>query len=367
MTDVSAETAAVLLSKGFCEIYDRIVGDGAAVRQDATLPPSARLALARLSRIALADGAENDFGASIHEAMDRACSPFKDWGLPSFAPPFKHADVCLIDLDLGVPTDDCRELARSTGSEAAILEEIQHERLRAALKGYAAKEQSRAYADIREFVVRNPVVPYGDILRFIGDGGHLAAARTITQFYRDIPLAALHGGVARRCANCGSLLWPDRDAASFPEGRCRLSQCRLSHPHPAKRDDIAKPAEWKLADPGVLAYWIGPGLDEIRIHDALKAAGRKVALYPQADAADVGVDGLAVGVDVKTYASPVLLAAKLSRSIGRLDMFARKIVAVPDAKLTVNQRYLEQLHAAYTGKHVLEFMTVSQAIGMLSR
>lgn len=367
MSGLPEESAAVLLARGLCEIYDRIVGDGVAVRQDATLPQSARVALTRLSGIALANGADDDFGASVHQVMDRACSPFRDWGLPSFAPPFKHADVTLIDRDLGVPTGDCRELARSAGSESAIHEEIQHESLRAALRGYAPKEQSRAYAAIREFVVRNPVAPYGDILSFIGDGGHLAAAQTITRFYRNIPLGALHGGVARRCAHCGSLLWPDRDAANFPEGRCRLSQCRLSHSHPAKRDDIANPDEWKLADPGVLAYWVGPGLDEIRIHDALKAAGRKVALYPQADAADVGVDGLAVGIDVKTYASPVLLAAKLSVSIGRLDIFARKIVAAPDAKLTVNPRYLEHLATAYTGQHALEFMTVSQAIRALSR
>ena len=117
----------------------------------------------------------------------------------------------------------------------------------------------------------------------------------------------------------------------------------------------------------VLAYWVGPGLDEIRIHDALAAAGRKVTLYPLADAADIGLDGLAVGVDVKTYASPIVLGARLTRTIGRLGLFARRILAVPDDKLLINRDYLPQLRAAYAGPVSIEFMTVSEAIRDLSR
>jgi hypothetical protein len=366
MAEALAEATAVLLARGFAEIFDRIVGDGEVVRQDATMPQSARRALALVSGLCLAEGAE-DLGASVHIAMDRACEPFGNWGLAQFRPPFRYAEVALIERDLGMPTHDCREMASSGGSETAVYEEIHHEQLRQALKDYPGQERSRAYTAIRELVVRNPVLREQDLHRFVVEQGHAPAARTIMSFYRSIPQAALHGSLARRCAGCGGLLWPDRDTAAFPEGRCRIQQCRVAHPTPVKRDDIIDPAQWRLGTNAVMAYWVGPGLDEIQIHDALKAAGKKVVLYPQADAADVGLNGLDVGIDVKTYASPVLLGAKLTRSIGRLEMFARKILVVPDGKLRLNPRYLEQLRGSYQGSHALEFMTVSTAIAELGR
>lgn len=188
----------------------------------------------------------------------------------------------------------------------------------------------------------------------------------IASYCRPVPAAALFDGSARRCGHCGSLLWPDRDRAAWPDGRCRIRQCRLAHPAALVGEEIAVPAEWQVATPAIMAYWVGPGLDEIRIHDALRAAGRDAALYPLADAADVGVDGVSVGIDVKAYASPIVLAARLSRSIGRLALFSRRILAVPDDKLSINPRYLQQLRDAYRGSCELEFMTASQAIRTLA-
>jgi hypothetical protein len=359
MTGDAAEVTARLLARGLVEIYERIVNYGEPVRQDASLPGAARRALARLSELSLEAGVE-DLGASIHVAMDRACGPFRDWGLPQFAPPFRHADVALIDRDLGVPTEDCREMAGAGGSEASALEEIHHESLRGALQGYSSKERNHAYSAIREFVVRNPAVDKERLHGFVAEGGHAAAAKVIMSFYRPVPQAALFGGLGRRCGHCGALLWPDRDAA-FPEGRCRIRQCRLAHPQPAIGDEIP-PELWQLATNALLGFWVGPGLDEIRVFDALKRARRNVTLYPQADAADVGVDGLAVGIDVKTYASPIVLAARLTRSIGRLELFDRRIIAFPDDKLRLNRRYGDQLREAYQGSRGLEFMTVTDAI-----
>jgi hypothetical protein len=108
-----------------------------------------------------------------------------------------------------------------------------------------------------------------------------------------------------------------------------------------------------------------PGLDEIRIFDALRAAGRNAALYPNGDAADVGVDGTEIGIDVKSYASPIVLGQRLTRSIGRFGSFRRRILAVPDDKLASNPHYLEQLAATYEGAARLEFMTTSQTLRSL--
>jgi hypothetical protein len=123
---------------------------------------------------------------------------------------------------------------------------------------------------------------------------------------------------------------------------------------------IDQPAVYRLANAALLAFWVGPGLDEIRLHDLLSRSGRSSTLYPFMDAADVGLDGLDVGLDVKSYASPIVLAARLSRGIGRLAMFARRIIVVPDYKLRLNPRYLQDLRAFYSGGDELEFLSVSQ-------
>ena len=288
MGRMEAELALIMMAKSLADVFDRVSTSGAAVRQDSDLPPSARRALTLLSGLCLRSGFAEDLGASVHVAMDRACIPLRDWGLPQFAGGFKYADAILIDRDLGVPTDDCRELARQGGGEALALEEIHHEGLRAAVAGYPQRQRNGAYTALREFVVRNPATTYDAILTFLVEGEHMAAAKTVTDFYRPVPQGALFGSVARRCNACGSLLWPERDLSSYPFGRCRIRQCRLANPESTVGEDIPDPYNWRLATPAVLAYWVGPGLDEIAIYDKLNAAGRKVELYPQADAADVG-------------------------------------------------------------------------------
>lgn len=367
MNAISPEVVSILLAKGFSDIFQGVVGEGLTIQQDKSLPPSARRALALLSRLSLEESHGEDLGANIHDAMERACTPFMKWGLSSFEPPFGYAEVSLINRDLGVPTEECNELASQAGSEVSIMEELHHEQLRQALETYPQRQRGRAYTEIRGFIVRNPVVAYADLQLFISEGGHAAIANVIQSFYRGLPAAALHGEVARLCGWCGSLLWPERDQQSFPFGRCRLSQCRLEHPHPALGREVDAPSAWRTATPSILQYWVGPGLDEVRIYDSLKSAGREAVLYPQSDAADVGLDGLQVGIDVKTYASPVLLAHKLSRSIGQLGLFRRKIIAVPDRRLSLNSHYLDHLRETYRGAADLEFATVSDVIEEFSR
>lgn len=244
-------------------------------------------------------------------------------------------------------------------------EEFHHTALRSAVQAFPVNQRNKIYTAIRQFVVRHPAVAYAEREGFIVHEGLIAAARTVASFYRPLPSVVLFDGQARLCGHCGSTLWPDRDILSFPEGRCRIRQCRLAHPEPVRGADVESPSEWYLATPAALAFWVGPGLDDIRIHDALLAAGRRSVLYPFSDAADVGVDGYAIGIDVKVYASPVVLATKLTRTVGRLTQFRRGIISVPDDKLRLNPHYLEQLRYFYQGPHPIEFMTASQAIRAL--
>lgn len=366
MSAINPDITAALLARGLTDAFERSAADGIPVHQDSSMPPRLRRGLALLSGLCLTAGAD-DFGASVHVAMDRACAPFRDWGLPQFQLPFRYADVALIDRHLAMPTSDCREMALTGGSETAAQEEIQHEQLRAEVQRLPTKRRNGDYTAIREFVVRNPAVRYSDRERFAVERDLIPAARLVASFYRPVPQAALFGGAARLCAHCHSLLWPHRDTAAYPHGFCRVRECRLAHPTPSLGEEAPEPAEWQWATQASLAFWVGPGLDEIRIYDALKAAGRDAVLYPEADAADVGLDRTAVGINVKSYASPVVLGIKLCRSIGRLAGFRRRILALPDDKLRGNPRYLSQQRGAYSGPLPLQFMIVSEAIREFGR
>lgn len=359
MEDSEPAITAMMLARGLVDIYDRITLDGSAVQQDATMPSSARRALARLSRLCIEGGVE-DIGSTIHLVMGRASGPLSGWQVPAFAPPFRFADVELVNSEFGVPTDDCRELARLGGSEIDAAEDLHHEQLRAAVQSYPAAKRHHAYTSIREYVVRNPATPLDHLHRFITQGQHAHAARAIASLYRTIPQNAIAGGLARTCGRCGSLLWPDRDPA-YPHGRCRVRRCAIEG-DTIPGTIIDDPVTWRLATSAVLAFWVGPGFDETRLYDALREAGRQPILYPQSDAADVSLDALTIGIDVKTYSSPLLLGSRLSQSIGRLALFERRIVAVPAYKLRLNARYLEDLRLAYTGSDRLEFASIADVL-----
>ena len=353
-----------LLARGLCDIYEQ-TQSGMAVFQDARMPPSARRACARLSRHCVEAGVP-DIGASIHLVMDRLGSALSEWGVPQWTGAFAYSDVVLGDPELGVPSADCETLARGAGSEINAQEELHHEQLRGTVQAYPERDRVEAYTALREFVVRRPALPYAELSTWVVAAGHIPALRFLSSLYRPAPHAAYFGGKLRTCSHCGALLWPD-PKDSVREGRCRIRQCRLSHPTAAIGEEIDAPETWRAAPPAVLAYWVGPAQDELLIHDTLVAAGRQVHLYPMMDAADIGLDGLALGIDVKTYASPLLLGSRLTRSIGRLEIFARRIIAVPDYKLSQNRDYLRQLKDAYQGSASLEFRTTSDVLGEFAR
>ncbi len=332
------------------------------VRQDNAMPRTLRRALSMISSICLEDGVE-DLGCSIHDVLAMATKPIEQWGVPTFAnPDFAYLGTILVDGELGVPTEDCMALAR-VGGEVETLQNMQHNRLRNAVATLGAGK-AEAYTTIREFVVRKPVVSVVDLKAFAAGGNRAAIAREIERFYEPIPVAAVWSdGSIRICDNCGGLLWDDPDKTSFPNGRCRLRQCVEDVPTPDCRETVDKPSAYQCAERSVYAFWVGPGLDEIRIYDDLTAEGIEVVLYPGEDAADVGTTDFKIGIDAKSYASPIVLGKKLSDGVGGLMAFTEKYLVVPDAKTRKNPDYVKQLKDAYSGNvKGIVFTTVSDAI-----
>jgi hypothetical protein len=117
----------------------------------------------------------------------------------------------------------------------------------------------------------------------------------------------------------------------------------------------------------VLKYWVDPAREELRLYDALRAAGIQAALYPHADRCDVAI-GDDVGVDVKDYRDPAHLARKLNRGIGGLARYRRGLLAVADRRARHGDyigRLREQLLP--DTRERLEVRSVGETIRVLKR
>jgi hypothetical protein len=74
-----------------------------------------------------------------------------------------------------------------------------------------------------------------------------------------------------------------------------------------------------------------------------------------------------MGVDVKSYASPFILADRLNRSTQGLSIYRRQIVAINDQAIARFSGYLDVLRRQYTGNSPLEFMSVRELMKTLEQ
>ena len=182
------------------------------------------------------------------------------------------------------------------------------------------------------------------------------------RFYQRVPEAWLIAGEACRCAHCHTLMRPAPGKAMGY--RCPLSACRAEFPTPLI-DERYDPALTRVVRPQLLAYWVNPAIDELRIYNKARDLGLVADLYPNKDACDVSI-GNRIGIDVKSYSNPITLAQRLSRSIGRLAKYEKKVLAVPDALVQDRRDYLSLLRSGLTGEgKKLDVMKVSDVLKAL--
>jgi hypothetical protein len=280
-------------------------------------------------------------------------------------PPFRFAQARLLTEEPVAPTEECRVLA-TKGQPDDAFEDIHHRQLRDIVQRVRRESRLQIYSTLRERIVRKPVYERRELSDFLEDQGVVAANEVIRRWSTSIPLGALHkDGSFRICANCGALLYPHRDQRVFPDGRCRISACLEEVPSSRLAQTVADPTGWRVFTDDILAYWVGPGLAEIRLHDELKRRGVDVALYPRDDAADVGSSD-ELGIDVKSYSCPQLLGEMLTERLGGLSTFRRRYVAVPDSIVNRRPRYLEDLRETYKGSIPVTFAKLSEVVGLLT-
>ncbi|MEM7769616.1 MAG: hypothetical protein AAF327_03795 [Cyanobacteria bacterium P01_A01_bin.37] len=371
VTDI-AEDAVVLLAQGILKQYTRVLNQE-IVRQDDRIPSELYRSMCKLGRLYIEEGAP-DKAACVHTVLNHARYSFDSeiWQLKAFTQDdFRFSEVVLIDPDLYVPTSDCAEIAQANGSwgEDNVVEYRLYQRLKTSTEELGTRRQHLGYTALRELAVRHSLITEKALWEYLEDHELTPLQEMIVDtFFDRVPESWLIEGKANRCAHCGTLMHPHPNRKQFSKGRCPIRQCNSCYP--PKVSEALDPKHHRLlvAKPQILTYWTGPGIDELAIFDAAKNQGLKAELYPESDLCDVSLNDYAVGIDAKSYISPVSLALRLNQSIGGLGYYRRRIVAVSDQLIADNPSYLSTLQSTLSKKgdpETLEILSVSAVLRLL--
>lgn len=343
-TDVNTLVAALsslVLSQAKIAVVDRQIISGLDWRPGARngLSVEDRKIMALVSRFSLESGLK-DFGGEVHELLFNCTQPLQDWlKIPALLSA-GYGPTVLIDPDYGIPTPEAQELASEFSTITAHLEERLFMALKESLSKYPSTSADDYYRSIREFIVRNPVVSPDKLFqasKLIPGALWMAIQQ---EYYEPIPFALANAGKVSLCAYCNSLMRPTTSGGQTL--RCQTRACHLTRP--AKTGMELPVLDARRVKKGIHQYWVEPGLDEIRLYDAMLAAGLKAELYPFQDRVDIAIGD--IGIDLKTYVSPEILGSKFKRGIGGLTHYSKKWLVVPDWLVNSSSDYMTRLQDA---------------------
>lgn len=351
-----------LLAMGVLEQYS-LSRDGAVVghtEPDNTgrknMPTRLHQAMTRLSRHYFEDERE-DIASSVHQLLDLSTHPLAEWAPHAIADLEHYRGAVLIDPVYRVPSEDCEIIAEE--AEGANLDNLIERHLHATLVTTLQKlgsDADAAYTIIREFIGRHPMATSEELRQlYLNPELNNDAIDFVRGLYSPVHASKVRGKLVPRCDHCHSLMDID--------GYCTLTGCR-DDAAPASKEKIPLEQVY-VARPDVCKYWADPAREELRLYDTLRNIRRlrdRVRLYPHSDRCDVAVDDL-IGIDVKDYRDPVRLAQRLNRSIGQLDYYPERILAIARRRLKLpfyKDRLLE--HLSLTRQSQLKVMSVDEAI-----
>lgn len=366
-----AEDAIILLAQGILRQYDRVLNGEIVKQQEGSIPSELYRAMCKLGRLYIEEG-KIDRAACVHNVLDMARYSFDDqkWELEVFRQgDFPYRNVSLIDLDLQVPTSDCAEIAIKSGyGEDNVIQDRLYQQLKEATERLGSRNQDKAYTAVRELIGRRSLIARKEFYDYLEEHNLTAILPTISDFFDLVPDLWLINGKAHRCAHCGTLMRPHPNRKHFPNGRCPLRECHSRYEPKGSEELDINNDELLIAKPQILTYWTSPAIDELAIFDFAKEKGLNVELYPESDSCDISINGREVGIDAKSYNSPVSLALRLNRSIGGLIYYRRRIIAVSDRLIENEPDYISILLSTLDRKGErakLEIFTVSQVIELL--
>ena len=353
-----AHEAVPLLAAGLADHFRRARA-GQPLVHDAAMSHWLRAAMLRLASLYVlygrpvqADGAHTLVANSTLPLRER------EWDLPVFdTPGFRFHGVRLLDPGTRLPTIECIDLARQTASELDLKEQQAFAQLESACDLFGSRG-SEVYSALREFITRHPISSAAEQRRFLEAGNLQLAAPFLASCYEQVqPHHRVKGGLFR-CATCGA---PLIESTIDAHVSCTVRQCKaFESPVPRELARAVTLQDALIVKAHILVYWCGPGQDEIALYDTAttEPSGLDAALYPGRDRCDLSLDAEGTGIDVKSHANPFVLAASLNRSLGGLELYATKVIAINDQALSRFPDYLDILRRE-CNRHDVEFTSVS--------
>lgn len=320
------------------------------------LEPEDRKAMALVSRACLTHGLPDRAG-EIHDLLALCTRPLGEWLPIPEVMAAGLAGTALIHADEGIPTAEAEELAVGFAGVTASLEEQLFAKLVELLSRCSEAAGHGYYTALREFVVRHPVCTPDDLHQMSGVLSSHLWILLRQQFYEPVPSGWATADGVPICAHCGNAM--RQGVAGLV---CRTSACAAAAP--ATVSDFRPAGSLLRASRGIRQYWIEPGIDEIRLYDALKAQGVTAELYPFRDRVDIAVGD--IGIDLKTYSSPETLGLRFQRGIGGLAYYGTRLVVVPDWQVAVTTSYLDRLKTVMRRDDV-RCLSVSGALAFLTK
>ncbi|WND32796.1 hypothetical protein RI578_42620 (plasmid) [Streptomyces sp. BB1-1-1] len=243
----------------------------------------------------------------------------------------------------GEPSEFCLEWAVAAKDVVSEVHEsalVKHIKDTAALLG-----RPELYARWRLFVTSHAV---------LGPDAFLAAKNAVLdvpqwatwmeESYGPVPVELAVSGRVAVCGGCEQWIVPRADGLV----RCRVWRCGQRHDLPGPVWVEAEGA--RRLEPELVRFVALPGHPELDLAQRLAARGARVVLYPKLDSLDLVAlwpDGYSVGVDVKDWHSPYLLARRIKTfprwGAGDPYAYRKGYLVVPHDRLRSNRSYLKIL------------------------
>lgn len=299
-----------------------------------------QLGLDRLTVACARQGLEAPVGVADLVWSWCAERPMREW--PPVLDPDAQAGGELLLID-GAPSEFCREWVRATRDLVADVHEsalVNHVKDVAGALG-----QPELYAHWRMLLTERAVLSAAEMIRqrnrFLGVPSW---AVWLDDSYEPVPSEGTVDGRIAVCPRCHQWMSPARaEGWVCPSWRCAV------HRFGSVPDLREAEGAFRLrAD--LVGYIALPGRSELLLAKPLAARGARVVVSPGYDALDAIAtwpDGFAIGVDVKDWRNPFLLARKIKRfpewSGNHPYAYNKGFIAVPKDRTRGRQDYLRIL------------------------
>ncbi|WP_437053526.1 hypothetical protein [Streptomyces sp. enrichment culture] len=290
--------------------------------------------------------------------------PMREW--PLVFDPDAQADGELLLID-GSPSEFCQEWVRASRDVVADVHE-------SALVNHV-KDVARAlgrpdlYAHWRMLLTGRTVLSAMEMVqqknRFLDVPSW---AVWLDESYEPVPPESTLSGKIAVCRRCRQWMSPGGDGQwTCPSWRC--AAYRFGSVPELKPADGAHRLRADL-----VGYIALPGRPELEFAEGLAARGARVVMYPGYDALDAVAtwpDGYAIGVDVKDWRNPFLLARSIKKfpdwSGAHPYAYSKGFIAVPQDRTRGRDGYLRILRKHSSALHDQPHVQVATLEGLIQQ